>query len=84
MFMLSFNSEDEINEYYSYKNYRSNIMNNLEDYISSSYNKAGSILIEEKKKHLFLQSRERIEEIGKIVNIYNDLFYSYLYIIRVQ
>ncbi|SOV14356.1 leucine-rich repeat protein [Plasmodium gaboni] len=77
-------SEDEINEYYSYKNYRSNIMNNLEDYISSSYNKAGSVLIEEKKKHLFLQSRDRIEEIGKIVNIYNDLFYSYLYIIRVE
>ncbi|KYN98596.1 leucine-rich repeat protein [Plasmodium reichenowi] len=77
-------SEDEINEYYSYKNYRSNIMNNLEDYISSSYNKAGSILIEEKKKHLFLQSRERIEEIGKIVNTFNDLFYSYLYIIRVE
>ncbi|SPJ10350.1 leucine-rich repeat protein [Plasmodium sp. DRC-Itaito] len=77
-------SEDEINEYYSYKNYRSNIMNNLEDYISSSYNKAGNVLIEEKKKHLFLQSRERIEEIGKIVNIFNDLFYSYLYIIRVE
>ncbi|SOV76573.1 leucine-rich repeat protein [Plasmodium sp. gorilla clade G3] len=77
-------SEDEINEYYSYKNYRSNIMNNLEDYISSSYNKAGSVLIEEKKKHLFLQSRDRIEEIGKIVNIFNDLFYSYLYIICVK
>ncbi|KJP85529.1 hypothetical protein AK88_04838 [Plasmodium fragile] len=77
-------SEDEINEYYAYKGSRSNILNNLEDFISSSYNKAGSFLIEEKKKHLFVKSRDRISEIEKIVDMSNDLFYSYLSILRVR
>ncbi|EUD68123.1 hypothetical protein C922_01735 [Plasmodium inui San Antonio 1] len=77
-------SEDEINEYYAYKGSRSNILNNLEDFISSSYNKAGSSLIEEKKKHLFVKSRDRISEIEKIVDTSNDLFYSYLSILRVR
>ncbi|SCQ16289.1 leucine-rich repeat protein [Plasmodium ovale] len=77
-------SEDEINEYYSYKGNRSNLLNNLEDFISSSYSKAGSYLIEEKKKHLFLKSRERISEIGKIVENFNDLFFSYLNILQVK
>ncbi|ANQ07418.1 Uncharacterized protein PCOAH_00016100 [Plasmodium coatneyi] len=77
-------SEDEINEYYAYKGSRSNILNNLEDSISSSYNKAGTFLIEEKKKHLFVKSRDRISEIEKIVDVSNDLFYSYLSILRVR
>ncbi|CAA9987578.1 leucine-rich repeat protein [Plasmodium knowlesi strain H] len=77
-------SEDEINEYYAYKGSRSNILNNLEDFISSSYNKAGTFLIEEKKKHLFVKSRERISEIERIVEVSNDLFYSYLSILRVR
>ncbi|GAW80365.1 hypothetical protein, conserved [Plasmodium gonderi] len=77
-------SEDEINEYYTYKGNRSNILNNLEDFISSSYNKSGSFLIEEKKKHLFIKSRNRISEIEKIVDMFNDLFYSYLCVLRVQ
>ncbi|SBT33748.1 leucine-rich repeat protein (LRR8) [Plasmodium ovale wallikeri] len=77
-------SEDEINEYYTYKGNRSNLLNNLEDFISSSYSKAGSYLIEEKKKHLFLKSRERISEIGKIVENFNDLFFSYLSILHVK
>ncbi|KAI4839535.1 hypothetical protein MKS88_002090 [Plasmodium brasilianum] len=77
-------SEDEINEYYSYKGNRSNILNNLEDFISSSYNKSYTFLIEEKKKYLFLKSRDRITEIGKIVDTFNDLFYSYLSTLRVK
>ncbi|CRG99513.1 leucine-rich repeat protein, putative [Plasmodium relictum] len=77
-------NEEEINEYYIYKGYRSNVLNNLEDFISSSYNKAGNFLIEEKKKYLFLKSRERITEIGNIVDIFNDLFYSYLYLLHVK
>ncbi|KNA00509.1 hypothetical protein PVNG_01143 [Plasmodium vivax North Korean] len=77
-------SEDEINEYYTYKGNRSNILNNLEDFISSSYNKAGTCLIEEKKKHLFLKSRDRISEIEKIVDTSNDLLYSYLSLLRVR
>ncbi|SBT71079.1 leucine-rich repeat protein, putative [Plasmodium malariae] len=76
--------QDEINEYYSYKGNRSNILNNLEDFISSSYNKSCTFLIEEKKKYLFLKSRDRITEIGKIVDTFNDLFYSYLSTLRVK
>ncbi|KEG01918.1 leucine-rich repeat protein [Plasmodium vinckei vinckei] len=77
-------SDDEINEYYSYKGKRSNILNNLEDYISSNYNKLGNFLIEEKKKYIFLKSRERILEIGEIIDNFNNLFYSYLCVLHAE
>ncbi|CRG96849.1 leucine-rich repeat protein, putative [Plasmodium gallinaceum] len=76
--------EEEINEYYIYKGYRSNVLNNLEDIISNNYHKSSSFLVEEKKKYLFLKSRERIVEVENIVDMFNDLFYSYLYILHVK
>ncbi|VWU52078.1 leucine-rich repeat protein, partial [Hepatocystis sp. ex Piliocolobus tephrosceles] len=76
--------EDEINEYYSFKENITNTFNNFEDYISNSYNKLSNCLIEDKKQNLFLMSRERISEIKQITNNFNDLFYSYLHVLNVQ